>query len=266
MLRTRKHRMAAPGAGLFSLAMGAAFLCASCGPARAGDAAPPTRWREVWSGADVASDVWLLYSGVTIAPFSHIHGEGLRLRVVGGYGEYTFEDHFRDTGEPGTAVAGVGTFRGRVTFSDALVGYLWRLDPLTAKAFVGMSAIRHDIEPFGAQTEQQGLEIGPKGVIELWLNMGPAAWSSLDLNWTTAHDTGAIRFRTAYRVLPTVSAGIEAGVNASGELNDARGGAFLRYEWAGGEISAAAGLSSDFSGIRTGEADPYATVNWITQF
>jgi hypothetical protein len=55
-------------------------------------------------------------------------------------------------------------------------------------------------------------------------------------------------------------------MNTSGELSESRGGAFLRYEWDGGEISAAGGLSGDFSGVASGEADPYATVNWITQF
>lgn len=38
-------------------------------------AQPKYGWREVWSGADATRDVWLLYGGVTLAPFSeHIYG------------------------------------------------------------------------------------------------------------------------------------------------------------------------------------------------
>lgn len=30
-------------------------------------------WREVWTGADATQDSWLIYSGMTLSPFSHIH-------------------------------------------------------------------------------------------------------------------------------------------------------------------------------------------------
>ncbi len=96
--------------------------------------------------------------------------------------------------------------------------------------------------------------------------MGENAWASLDLNWTTAHDTGAARLRTAYRVTSRVSLGVEGGVNSTGEFQDLRGGGFLRVDWTGGEVSASAGISGDYSGLSNGETDPYATVNWITQF
>jgi hypothetical protein len=233
-------------------------------PAARADPDPAVRWREVWSGADASSDVWLVYSGVTVAPWSQIHGEGVRLRVVSGYGQYTFEDHLRrpagDKDNP------ISEFHAKTAFADALVGYLWRFDPLTAKVFVGISAITHVVAPAGAETDRQGLEVGPKGAVELWLNMGPNAWGSFDLNWTTAHDTGAARLRTAYRVMPKLSAGVESGVNSTGEFQDLRGGAFVRYDWDGGEISASGGLAGNFSGLRSGDTDPYMTVNWITQF
>ncbi len=46
-----------------------------------------------------------------------------------------------------------------------------------------------------------------------------------------------------------------------------RGGLFARYEWEGGEISAAAGISGAFLG-RDGslEPDPNASVSWIKQY
>jgi hypothetical protein len=209
---------------------------------------------------DASSDVWLAYSGVTVAPWSHIHGEGVRMRLVSGYGEYDFEDNLMG------APAAIGSFHAETAFADALLGYLWRLDPLTLKAFLGASVISHEVSPAGAATDRQGIEIGPKGVFELWLNMGENAWGSLDLNWTTAHDTGAARLRTAYRVTSRVSLGVEAGVNSTGEFQDLRGGGFLRVDWTGGEVSASAGISGDYSGLSNGETDPYATVNWITQF
>ncbi len=50
-------------------------------PPAAADGARPSwreiwKWRETWSGVDVARDNWLIYSGLTVAPFGHIHEPG----------------------------------------------------------------------------------------------------------------------------------------------------------------------------------------------
>jgi hypothetical protein len=45
---------------------------------------------ELWAGAQAFKHAWSLYSGATVAPFASIQQDGLRLRVVGGYGAYTY--------------------------------------------------------------------------------------------------------------------------------------------------------------------------------
>ncbi len=46
-----------------------------------------------------------------------------------------------------------------------------------------------------------------------------------------------------------------------------RGGLFARYEWVGGEISAAAGVSGAMLGRDdASEPDPYGSVSWIMQY
>lgn len=87
-------------------------------------------WREVWAGADVSNHVWLAYSGATIAPYSDMFSDGLRLRTATGFGEYSY------TGERN---AKEQSFSAQTGFADAPVGYLGRSGPLTAKAFVGIS-------------------------------------------------------------------------------------------------------------------------------
>lgn len=72
-------------------------------------------WREVWTGADAASQVWLLYSGATIAPYGHIFSEGLRLRAAGGYGRYSYLGERRGVPQG---------FNAETSYGEALVGYL----------------------------------------------------------------------------------------------------------------------------------------------
>ena len=99
-------------------------------------------WREFWTGVDASNHVWLAYSGATIAPTSDMFSDGLRLRAATGFGEYSYV---------GERNAREQSFSAQTGFADALVGYLQRLGPLTAKAFVGISAIEHDVHPLDPQ-------------------------------------------------------------------------------------------------------------------
>ncbi len=237
----------------------------------------PRSW-EVWTGADASSHAWLLYSGVTVAPFGGIHENGLRLRAGGGYGAYRYERE-DDAPPPEEDVFKVydlpkRKFKATVNFSDVLVGYLHRFGPLTTKAFAGVSMIDHTIEPFGffaypdADNDVQGTEIGLKGVVELWLNMGDRAWTSVDVSWTEAHETGSGRVRSGYRIVPWLSAGLETVLDSNAEQRQGRGGLFMRYEWDGGELSASGGVSGDLPQPGTLEypTTPYGTLNWIAHF
>lgn len=250
--------------------------------------------REVWAGADISSNVWLVYSGVTLAPWSGIHEDGFRFRAVGGYGEYKYD---KDP-DPNPLSDDDRTLRfdAETYFGDFLVGYLKRFGELTAKAFVGVSVIGHDISPTDAYTVAIGDEVGFKGVLELWLNIGERGWGSLDLSWASAHDTRAARTRLGYRVWPKLSLGVEAAINVdsqgecrmrglgkSGCKNDyntygikvekaelldyARAGVFARYEWDGSELSLSGGVLGDsFAGAGERELAPYVTINWLTRF
>ena len=239
-------------------------------------------WREVWAGADVSSNVWLTYTGATVAPFGGIHDNGLRLRAVTGYGQYSYSG----------AAPSYKTFDATTAFADVLVGYLYRYNSLTMKGFAGVSFIGHDVAPFDAENISIGDEWGVKGVLEFWYNSGPKAWTSLDLAYTTAHNTGSVRMRSGYRIWPQLSLGVEAGFNIDGQaqcklrlptqdecllnagdtgvlslLDFGRTGLFARYEWTGGEVSVSAGgLGQVLDDGGKFNLDPYVTANWILQF
>jgi hypothetical protein len=230
--------------------------------------------REIWFGADAGSHNWLVYSGSTYAPFGDIHAEGLRLRATGGYGAYSYNF------DASTRV------NVKKTTSDALVGYQMRFGELTAKVFAGWAVLNNEFEIPARSLRLQRFETGPKGALELWLNLGASAWTSLDLNYADTRSTWSVRSRTGYRVLPTVSAGVEALFNhadLTGEVQastkfsvegNTRVGAFVRYEWFGGEISAAGGYSGDWierHGPGGGtdilhQPQAYGTLNLIIQY
>ncbi|MEQ1669466.1 MAG: cellulose biosynthesis protein BcsS [Hyphomicrobium sp.] len=258
--------------------LAAALAIAASAPAMAGNPSEPAQpeygWREMWGGADATKDVWLLYTGVTLAPFSKdIYSDGLRVRMNSGYGQYHYSRVGRASltcgstpGKNETCSSVSKRFEIDVTYTDVLVGYHMRLGALTAKAFAGASMVSHSPSQHDPKNRVTGMEYGATGGLEFWLNVGDNAWTSLDLNYTTAHETGAARWRGGWRVLPTLSVGPEARYDRNAEDGAARAGLFVRYEWFGGEISAAAGVAGSMTGSITEELQPYATINVLTQY
>lgn len=258
------------------LAMG--LLTAVCSEVLAEDAGLPAQpqygWREVWAGADATKDVWLLYTGMTLAPFSKdIYSDGLRVRINSGYGQYHYFGQQRTSptcgATPGKneACGSVGKrFDVDVAYTDVLVGYHMRLGELTAKAFAGASMNSHAFADVDRTNKVSGRAFGATGGLEFWLNLGETGWTSLDLSYTTAHDTGAARWRAGWRVLPTLSIGPEARFDRNMQDDASRLGLFARYDWFGGEISAAAGVAGSMTGGSTDDLAPYVTINMLTQF
>lgn len=191
-------------------------------------------WREISAGADATSSYWSAYSTSTFALLSGLAEDGVRLRTSGGYGRYRYTGaHSR-------------SFSGETSFADVLVGYQARLGPVTAKAFAGGSGTGHRILPFDRDNPVEGLELGFKGTLELWANLGDAAWTAFDGSWSTSFDTYSTRLRAGWRLTPEVSIGLEGGLVGNAGYDGARGGVLLRYAPDWGEISATGGLSGDY--------------------
>lgn len=236
-------------------------------------------WRETWAGVDAARDQWLLYSGLTVAPTSRdIYSDGWRLRVGGGYGQYSY-DGWTPRAPCGDATKNDAcTEKGRAsqqykvdhTYAEVLIGYYLRLGALTAKAFAGasMSHEQHLIKD--PTNHSDGTDYGVKGALELWLNMTERSWSSLDLSYATARNESSARWRTGWRIEPHLSIGPELRYDKNVETGngdwDGRAGLFVRYDWVGGEVSLAGGVSSRVDDWGATDTSPYGTLNVLFQF
>jgi hypothetical protein len=107
-----------------------------------------------------------------------------------------------------------------------------------------------------------GFDLGFKAQAEAWLDLTASTWASLDVAWSSAHDTYSSRLRAGYRLWPELSIGLEAGALGNAEYDGGRGGAFLRYTWEGGEVSTSAGAAVD----RSLDVGAYATFNVLFRF
>lgn len=213
-------------------------------------------------GAEASRQAWSVYSGVTVAPFGALSEDGLRLRTTGGYGAFRYSGLRASGGS-----SGLVKFRGTVSFADLLVGYHRQLGPLTLKLYAGAAAARYAIDPFDPEAEVQGTGVGGKAAVETWWTISDMAWSQLDVSFATLHQTYAGRLRLGWRVVPVLSAGVEASADGNIDGRSGRIGGFLRYEWAQGEVSASGGLITDWADVERIDArGGYATVSWLNRF
>ncbi|WP_425485230.1 cellulose biosynthesis protein BcsS [Hyphomicrobium methylovorum] len=236
-------------------------------------------WRETWAGVDAARDQWMFYSGMTVAPWSpDAHSNGIRLRLSGGYGHY---DYTAMTPRAPCGDATVGdacSEDGRIakrysvahSYAHALVGYHFRLGDLIAKTFVGAAMSTQSHKNSETLHASDGTKFGAIGAVELWLNLGEHAYTAVDASYSTARDETSARWRAGYRLLPYLSIGPELRYDKNIETGEGiwngRAGAFIRYEWAGGEVSLAGGVATRVSDWQQDDSSPYGTLNVLFQF
>lgn len=233
---------------LWTCVLGGALTVAlsSC-PARSQEQVGPTQ--EIWVGADATASSWSVYSGMTSALFGSLRANGWRIRVGGGYGEYSYR--------------GLNTeIDGTLAFAEALVGYHQQWGNLTVKAFAGVSWARHGLSMFDPENDVVGSDAGAKVILENWLEIAPSTWASLDLSAASAHEaTFAARGRFGYRVWPELSLGPEAAASGGDKLEGWRVGGFARFAWERGEVAASAGFSDTEGGDGA-----YGTLNVLYKF
>lgn len=229
------------------------FLSTSAAHAQVGGLSSPfvTGSIETWAGAEATRHSWSSYTGVSWAPLGTLAGDGLRLRVSGGYGEYRHKPT---------------SLYGTVAFADLLTGYQMAFGPLTLKAWAGASfeGRLHD------RPDQELPELmsatGAKWALEGWLNLSPSMWVQVDVA-----DSSAARFmhrlRLGWRLTNTISIGLETGGYGHAVSSiDRRGGAFARYEWLGGELAVSTGLQLVAEQGDGRRRNPYGTVMYMTRF
>lgn len=237
----------------------------------------PPRHYEFWGGVDFSEQTWLAYSGSTFSPFSDMHSEGLKLRAALGHGQYEYTTRFLGGSQRGTA---------DVTYADVMIGYLWRLDPIIPKLFVGYSFIDHQLPSTDEFTFLNGEDMGLKVQAEIWINLDEHFWTAIDLSWSQAHETRSARLRYGYIFMPEFSVGLEVSFHQDNDtfcftdanntctrlteeqalqramIDNGRIGLFLRHHWDGGEFSATAGLSAP----DTDSEQIYGGFNYLRQF
>ncbi|MBV8393948.1 MAG: cellulose biosynthesis protein BcsS [Alphaproteobacteria bacterium] len=202
-------------------------------------AADPTV--SVFTGGQALWNSSYAYAGGMAALGGSIYSDGLRLRVSGGIGQYSYDI------QPGVR-QGVGYQQG-----DAMAGYRLSLGPANVTLFGGVEVQNHDDSNPNATT--RGTVAGGKGQVELYSPLGPNAFvfalGSLSSNYTSYYSFA----KAGYRVNERLSIGPQGSADGSVTYNHAGAGAFVSYNFGRAELSVSSGYEFDLRGAAPGSAN-----------
>lgn len=214
---------------------------------------------ELYNGISATENSWFTYLGAAWAPFGSIEKSGLRLRILGGKGAYSYSG--------GLASGGMlvpTTFEGKNGLAEVMLGYFFRLDPVYLKVYAGASWEQHLISPTDPQNDVSGDAFDAKGQIELWLNLGKKGFLSADASYASAFGSYNAMLKVGYEVYPDISLGPELGALGNDQYDGMRLGTFVRLKniYGKGEISVSGGVTGDYE-----ESDAlYGTLSYSTKF
>ena len=211
------------------------------------DDEPP--WRLTWVGAQIAGEDWSVYTGTSYALTGQLDQDGLRLRIVGGYGHYDY-------------VSESTRFKGQHAFSDVLIGYQLRFADVIVKGFAGIAAAGHNVSPFDPDNAAIGYSYGAIVALESWINLSDRLWLSAAGKYTTVFDGYAADLRLGYRWWRRTSAGLESGVHGDADYVAARAAVFVQHAWGHGDARLSLGAAAD----RDMDIAPYAALNFSLKY
>ncbi len=216
---------------------------------------PPAHpWRTSWFGAQLLGKDWAGYTGTTSTFFGRsIREDGWRLRVVSGYGQYSYDDWLHSGASPEMT-----RFEGQHGFADVLLGYQYKLDRWTLKGFAGIASGGHTVTPHDPNNDAIGYAYGFTGALEAWFSISDQSWLSLNFSYSSLADSFNLTARYGRRLWRPMSLGLELSAVGNEDYATRRAAAFGRYEWSTGAVRLSAGAALD----RDNEIKPYAALNY----
>lgn len=229
------------------LGVAAVLLCAGlpfgAGYAADSPARPDNRWKEqtlrnrllFFGGADVATDSFFTWSGITGALDGSPHEDGWHLRVFGGAGRY----RYRTGAVPG------GTNKADVLSGEFMLGYRFTHAETVATLFAGAHVESQELHAPDPGHRAQGIRVGIKGVIEFYRRFNPSFFATASASASSVHRAYHLRAAFAHQHAPGLAWGVETALQGDVRYNEPRAGLFMESTYGRTTLSLAGGVLSN---------------------
>ena len=179
---------------------------------------------EFFTGGALTNNSWISWAGGVKSLSSNLYRDGWRIRVLAGYGRYSF----LTDGQPNSA---------NPALFEITPGYQFKAGPLISKLYVGLHGEQHKLANPDLGNKAQGMGYGAKVILENWIDLPMNSFASLDGSFSSLNTSyqGMLRAGSAY-YFPQLTLGPEVQIVGNEEYYQLRAGLFGRWRRPNGSL------------------------------
>jgi len=195
----------------------------------------------LFAGADLTRNYSFVWTGLTSIPFGEIGEDGLRLRAMGGTGQYRYRTDAFSSGEN----------RGSVTSGELLVGNRVTIGPAILTGYAGLDAKDYRLRNPDPGNPESGSRLGIKAAFEVYARTASDRFATAYGNISSVFATYALRVALHHELAPGLALGVESGLLGDRRYDEQRAGLIATLTIPKASFTAAVGVarnSGDGSG------------------
>lgn len=184
-----------------------------------------------FGGVDTARDSTSAWIGLVASPMANLGDNGPRIRLMGGYGRYSYK----------TAIVPGGINDGEYTSGEFMLGWRHDISGVIVTTYVGAHVEHHSLANPDPGNRASGTETGIKGIVELFARPAPGWIASANASLSSVYTSYSMRAMIAREINSKLLLGFEAALLGNERYHEPRAGLAAQMLWGGRILSLAAG-------------------------
>jgi hypothetical protein len=188
-----------------------------------------------FSGGDFAHGSFSAWAGGVAAPFGDLDQDGIRFKIAGSAGGYTY----RADALPG------GENEGRYFGAEALVGRRQSFDSIVVTTYIGGYAERQLLREPDPANPANGDRFGVKAAVEIYARVWEHFIVTAFANAATVYGTYNARTVVLRELTPMIALGLDAGILGNTRYQTLRSGLAAQFTLERRIVTIAAGFAEN---------------------
>lgn len=198
----------------------------------------------LFGGVDAGQTYGFVWTGVTAIPFGNLGDDGVRVRAMGGLGQYEYNT---------SAVPG-GKNKGTITSGELLIGNRKSFGAMVLTGYVGLDAKNYSLRDPDPGNPESGSRAGIKAALELYARTAPEWFVTASGNISSVFQNYSARAAINNELTPGFALGAEGALLGDERYDEQRAGLIATMTFAKSSLTVASGVahsSDNGSGVYT---------------
>ena len=190
-------------------------IAASPFAVKAGELQSPVANRAfLFGGADAGQNYGFVWTGVTVIPFGNLGDDGVRVRAMGGLGQYEYNT---------SAVPG-GKNKGTISGGELLIGNRKSFGAMVLTGYLGIDARNYSLRDPDPGNPESGSRAGIKATLELYARTAPEWFVTASGNIFSVFQNNNARAAINNELTPGFALGVEGALLGDERYDEQRTG------------------------------------------